>query len=325
MAALGSIAPVLGLFVLAPLVAEYLLGNIAIDALPLGLYFMTLYGGGAVLIRETARRTGRGWPAIGLLALAYGLIEEGLVTQSLFAPTYFGYALIAQAFIPWLGVGGWWTLYVLTLHAVWSICVPIALIEAFVPERAHSPWLGRAGLTVTLALFLAGAGLNAYTTYQQERFLASPRQFAGLALVLALVVSAAVARRTPREPSRRPAPSPRIVGLCSLLISSAFTIANWVVDGWIVVGTYLVLYALSIGMVGRWSRRAGWNGRHVLALAGGALLTYAWQGYPHEPILGSRGMVDTVGNTIFALGAGVLLAFAVRTQQRAAASTDTLA
>src|SRR5687768_8804677 len=109
------LAPVLGLFFLAPLVAEFLLGNISIDALYLMPYFLTLYGGGAVLVREIARRTGRGWPAIVLLALVYALIEEGFVTQSLFAPTYFGFDLIGNAHIAPLGIGGWWTIYVLSL------------------------------------------------------------------------------------------------------------------------------------------------------------------------------------------------------------------
>jgi hypothetical protein len=54
--------PAIALFFIAPWVGEYLNGNTSIreiGALPiLGL----LYGAGAVLIRELARRTGRGWP-----------------------------------------------------------------------------------------------------------------------------------------------------------------------------------------------------------------------------------------------------------------------
>jgi len=38
--------------------------------------------------------------------------------------------------------GAWWTLYVLTLHTVWNTSVAIALIEAFVPHRRTTPWLG---------------------------------------------------------------------------------------------------------------------------------------------------------------------------------------
>ena len=34
-----------------------------------------LYSSGAILIREVARRAGRGWPTMLVLSLAYGLIE----------------------------------------------------------------------------------------------------------------------------------------------------------------------------------------------------------------------------------------------------------
>jgi hypothetical protein len=71
------VGPVVGLFLLAPLVGEYLLGNVSIVeiwALPV---LALLYGSGAILIREVARRTGRGWPTMLVLGLAYGLIEAG--------------------------------------------------------------------------------------------------------------------------------------------------------------------------------------------------------------------------------------------------------
>ncbi|MER7505257.1 hypothetical protein AB0L05_17340 [Nonomuraea pusilla] len=38
------------------------------------------------MIREVARRKGLGWPAIVLMALAYGVLEEGVMTMSLFNP-----------------------------------------------------------------------------------------------------------------------------------------------------------------------------------------------------------------------------------------------
>lgn len=311
------LAPVLGLFVLSPLIAEYLLGNIAIDALLLGFYFLTLYGGGAVFVREVARRSGRGWPTIIVLALVYGLIEEGFVTQSLFAPTYFGFNLTGEAFIPGLGIGGWWTIYVLSLHTVWSICVPIAIVEAFVPDRARTPWLGNVGLAVTLILFLGGATLNAVTTYEQEHFIASPLQFAGLTVVILGLLVAAFARWPFRTRVAGAAPAPWVVGACSLVAWSVFIILDWVVEGWPIVIAYLACYAAIIMALVFWSRRSDWSSLHILAFAGGALLTYAWQGYPHEPIIGSKGFIDLVGNTVFAIGAIAVLAAAVLKLRRA--------
>jgi hypothetical protein len=54
-----------GLFVLSPLVAEFLLGNIAIDAWYALPIIAPLYGGGAVVVRETARRLRGGWHVRG--------------------------------------------------------------------------------------------------------------------------------------------------------------------------------------------------------------------------------------------------------------------
>src|SRR5206468_328027 len=78
--------------------------------------------------------------------------------QTLFNPNAYGHRLLDEAFIPALGIGAWWTLFVLAIHVVWSIAVPIALVESLVPaDRAQKPWLGIFGLLVTTALFALGA------------------------------------------------------------------------------------------------------------------------------------------------------------------------
>ena len=85
--------PVLGLFLFAPISAEYLLGYDNLIGRPVALLvglliFGPLYGVPAVLIREAARRTGRGWPTILLLSFAAGLVQAGLVDQGLFNASY---------------------------------------------------------------------------------------------------------------------------------------------------------------------------------------------------------------------------------------------
>ena len=42
---LRRVAPAIGLFFLSPFVGEFLLGNVAIDALPIGLVMAPMYGG----------------------------------------------------------------------------------------------------------------------------------------------------------------------------------------------------------------------------------------------------------------------------------------
>src|SRR5215468_9143423 len=82
------VGPAIALYFLAPLVAEFLLGDFPVTMLGLLLLLGPMYGGGAILIREVVRRTGRGWPSIVLLGLAYGIVEEAFTTESLFDPGY---------------------------------------------------------------------------------------------------------------------------------------------------------------------------------------------------------------------------------------------
>jgi hypothetical protein len=63
--------------------SEFLLGNLPITLLAGLVLLAPMYGGGALLIREITRRAGRGVPTMLLLGTAYGLLEEGIATQSL--------------------------------------------------------------------------------------------------------------------------------------------------------------------------------------------------------------------------------------------------
>src|SRR4051794_2527119 len=121
----SRIAPALVLFFLSPLIAEFLLGDLTLQQLPALVALAPFYGGGAILIRETLRRSGRGWPAFLLLALAYGLIEEGIADQSLFNPDFLHLRLLDYGWVPPLGTSLPWSLYVLGIHIGWSLAVPI--------------------------------------------------------------------------------------------------------------------------------------------------------------------------------------------------------
>jgi hypothetical protein len=317
------VRPAITLFLLAPLVAEFLLGDLPINLLPALLILAPMYGGGALLIREVVRRARRGWPTILVLALAYAVFEEAFTTQTLFNPNYLGLHLhlLEPAYIPGLGMGGWWTVFVLTLHTVWSISVSIALAEALVPDRTTAPWLGWPGLAVTSLLFALGAVASTLLTLRGDRFHASAAQFGGAALVCVILIG--IAFGLPRASSARTAgwvPSPWLVGAGALAAGSGFLLIpqRW---GWGAVGAYLALDLLVIVLVSLWSHRAGWDGRHRLALAGGAALAYAWHAFLQTPAVGNSGMVDRVGNAVFAIALVVLLGMAARrTSQTPAAA-----
>ena len=90
--------------------------------------------------------------------------------------------------------------------------------------------------------------------------------------------------------------------------------------GWIAVIVYLALDLVVILLVSLWSRRPGWDGRHRLALAGGAALTYAWHSFPQKPVVPVSATLDVIGNIVFSVGAILVIWSADAAQEPAARS-----
>ncbi|WP_412543016.1 hypothetical protein R8Z50_11180 [Longispora sp. K20-0274] len=314
---LRRLAPALGLFLLAPMVAEFLLGNLPITMLPALVALAPMYGGGALLIRELARRAGLGWAGILTLALAYGLVEEGLTTVSLFNPNYAGIRLLDYGHLSALGMGAPWTLLVLTLHTVWSIGVPIALVEAMTPGRRRTPWLGRTGLIVTAVLFLLGIVITTLINQNLWPYTPSVGQLAGvLVAVAALVVVAFRYGRARTVAATGTAPGLWLVGTVALALGCAFLWLPDTLPAWLHVLGQLGLFATAIA--GGWfcATRTGWAEPHRLALAGGAALAYAVHAFPERPTADVPLAVDLTGNAVFALALVLLLIVAARRVRR---------
>jgi len=308
------VAPAVGLFLLAPLVAEFLLGNLPITMLPGLVLLAPLYGGGALLVREIVRRTGRGVPTMLVLGVAYGLLEEGIGTQSLFNPNYAGVHLLVDGFVPALGIAGPWTVFVLTLHAVFSVTAPIVVVESLVPDRARTPWLGRVGVTVAAVLFVAGLAGTFALSLGMDPFLAPVTSLVVVVVLAALLV--ALALRLPRAVrTAGPVPPAWAVLVGGLVAGAAFMLAQGLSGNAAMVLTLLVEAALATVAI-RLSARDGWSDRHTLALGAAALLTYAWHAFPQGSIVPVSPTVDLVGNAVFAAGAVVLLIMAARRTAR---------
>lgn len=308
------VLPAIVLFFLAPLISEFLLGDLPLTLLPALIVLAPMYGGGALLIREITRRTGRGWPTIILLGLLYAVFEEAFTTQTLFNPDYLHLHahLLQPAYVAALGMGAWWTFYVLTLHTVWSISTSIALTEGLFPDRGADPWLSRTGLRTTFLLLMVGAFVMTKLTIKGDPFVASKMQFAGSGIVCVLIGIAAfrVPSRWKRDEAGK-VPSPWLAGIFGLAVSTAFMLVppGW---SWGAVGAYLGLYAVALAVILAWSRPANWDGRHTLALAAGTALTYAWHGFPQRCVVPVSQTVDLVGNIVFSLGAVFVIWMAAR-------------
>jgi uncharacterized protein YhhL (DUF1145 family) len=263
-----------------------------------------MYGSGALLIREFAVRTGGGWPAIVLLAAAYGFVEEGWIDQSLFNPDYQNLRLLDFGYVPALGTGLPWLLYVIAIHVVWSISTPIALTNGLFPARRHEPYLAWWGIALFGLLYLAAnAAIMAYST-NSSHFMATPGELAWTGAVVAMLIVAAwlVSRREAPPPERdAPAPLPLfLLGFApgALLMGlmyggrSAFDL-SWPMA----VALQVLLGAFAVaGLVTLGPRR--WSNRQHFALTAGLFAVYFLGGFLTSGAL--HGPMDLAGHAVIA-------------------------
>lgn len=116
------------------------------------LLLVLLYGCGALLIRELRVRWKLQW-SIVFLAVAYGIIEEGLLVKSFSNPGWIdlgglsGYGLL-------FGVQWPWTLSLIAYHATLSTLIPIAILDLLAPGSKDSPLTGRRGFFACVTGFI---------------------------------------------------------------------------------------------------------------------------------------------------------------------------
>lgn len=317
-------APVFALYFLSPLVAEFFSGT----TLPIVLLFLIVpfalfYGSGAMLIREVTRRTGRGWPTIIVLGLAFGVLEEGIVTQSLFNPDYLAenLHLLDPGYNRTLGIGALWTVFVLGGHMLWSIATPIAIVEESTRSRRTTPWLGRAGLLGAAVLFLVGCVISFAVTKAEDAdapFSASPAQIGiSAAVTVVLVVVAFLLPHGARPVLGGRAPSPWLVfgatmvaGVAWGLLAGASGLPWWPAS----VTIALVALAVLGVLVWRWSRLDGWGPWHRFAVAAGALATSGWHAFAME--YSKPPVIDIVSRVIYLVAAAWIVRLAARRIRR---------
>jgi hypothetical protein len=281
---MSQFAPVIVLFVLSPVVAEFLFGATPVSRLGSLVVVAPLYGGGVVLIRELARRRGFGWGRIALLGAAYGIVEEGLAIQSMFNPELFNAGILGGRA---LGVNWIWTEWTVGYHVVWGISIPILLAELLFHDRRDQPWLGRWGLVVAGLLYAFGAvALGMIFRHAVAPTFRAPLILnAAAVLVVGGLVALAFRWPTARAVARTPrpvrtVPSPLLVGLMTLVSGVAwFTLLNLPhalrTDRFVLVPFLLglLLVAGVIALLRSWSAAdRAWTDLHKLAMIIGALV-----------------------------------------------------
>lgn len=321
-----GVIPVLVLGAVAVVVPEIVFGATPLTEPGRILATLPIYAGGAILIRELARRRGAGWPQIAMLGVAYGIVEEGLALGSLFNPALFNAGEVgARAF----GVNWTWTQWTLGYHAVWSILIPILLTELVFPDRRSEPWLGKIGLVIAGAVYVLGAvflGLI-FRLVVAPDFEPPPLHLSVAAILVAgLFVVALAPRGVPGRSTLtvhgETVPSPWLVGLASasaafgwfglLVLPGPVKSTAWVMVPMIAAAALLVAVA---SRVWEWSAPGNrWTDLHRLALAAGPLPASVTYGLTRVTV-GNPGA--WLGEAIAAVAFGALLGvLARRTAQR---------
>ncbi|MEU1810890.1 hypothetical protein [Micromonospora aurantiaca (nom. illeg.)] len=323
------LVPASALLLLAPWTAECSWGGFTLTGMPfVVLVLAPMYGGAALLIRETARRLGLGWPGIALLAAAFGVVQAGLVDQSLFNPGFLDDTEFADTraaaeatLVPGLGFSARQAVDYVGNHVVLTVCAPIALAESYLGGRRARPWLGRPGLVAAALLWLGGSLLVFADDGGRKNFLASPVQLAvATGVALALIAAALLRHRHAGRTTDAPTPGPTSAGptfagrpqteagpprpLWPALVVAAAYVGSTIAPGWPGVVLALALAGIATALLTHWSRRPGWGQRHVLATGSAGLVVAAALAYTvptYAPASPAAALVGDVAISVIVL------------------------
>ena len=149
------------LIVFSPITAEFLSSSMTIPEIinPISFMFLvTLYGFGALIIREASLHTENRWGFIVFAGMAYGVIEEGLACKSFYNPEWPDLDVLAY-YGRYAGINTVWTLHLIIFHSIVSIAIPIAVTEMCFSEcrgrrLTSNRRLGFFGATFTLTVII---------------------------------------------------------------------------------------------------------------------------------------------------------------------------
>lgn len=263
------------LVVLSPVIAEVSLGNVPLRQFWIVLFFVPIYGAGTLFIREVVRRTGGGVVNLLVLGVAYGLVEEGLALQSLTSPHLYGAADWAPRL---LGLNTAYTEVNLVYHSVFSVTVPVLLVELMFAGQGERAYVRKGGLILTGVVAVLGTGLL--------RVLVPPSEDPGYQMPVAAIVAIALVtlavavtgmklRVRASTGPRPPAAIGLVTGLATVLFlgliwpfggakQPSFTHGSWALLPMAVAAAVVVT---AVVMLRRWS----WTPAHLLSACLGAV------------------------------------------------------
>lgn len=313
----GQFAQFIGLAMLSPVCAEYLAAYDSSTGDPVALitgmlFFVPLYGFPAVLIREISCRAKLGWLGVLSMAAAFGILEAGVIDQSLFSTSYRELetwdSMISKTMIAPLGFSFYPLLSFVGGHIIYSFCAPIAIIDALQPNRRDDPWLGIFGTIACALLYLASAALVLNDHLTTETSHASSTQIGCSLMVAVLLVAVPFVLVRNNRQSRSETCSKK-----SLLIILLGAIGGILLDAapsnWL--GSSIlaaVLFGILLFLV-----YSQWNLLYTTAIASGFLLSLSLLAFTYFPIFGNPTPLAKYGhNSVLLCFVGLLCYLALK-------------
>jgi hypothetical protein len=281
-------APGLTLMILAPLLAEILPGATRLSSIFVLPVEICVWGGGALFIRYAVRRWQLGWRNMLFLALALAVAEECLIQQTSLAPLVI--QIKGQVYARAGGVNYVYLLWALVYESVFVVFAPVYLAELIFQRRRDDLWLGKITMVVVAVFFALGSLLAWFSWTQIARpkvfhvpAYNPPLAFVAIAVtVIAALIFCALGpfRRSLALPAASLAPpAPWLVGsaagvwatLWYGLVLLAFGIAPQFPPA-IAVAVGILLPAVILLLLPRWTAHPQWSDAHQFAAIIGALL-----------------------------------------------------
>jgi hypothetical protein len=219
--------PAVVALLLAPVLGEWLsTASPPLNMLwpPAFVLLVSMYGGGALLCREIARRQGLGLLGLCVLAAAYAVFEEALVDQFWFHPRPADEGGLGHYSEVWhtnvlLAVN------LSVFHIAVSMVSTIVLVELLFPGHRQRPWVSGRGLAITACAFVVLPPL----TYSEHSLHPLPQLAAAGVLMAVLVLVAIRLRGRPSlwDSRARPRPARR----CVVPVAFVATSTNFLLMG----------------------------------------------------------------------------------------------
>jgi hypothetical protein len=278
-------APAVTLAVLAPVIAEVLMGATRLSFLFVLIPEIMVWGCGALMIREAVRRWRGGGASLVLLGLAPAVAEEWVIQQTSLAPFAWPGASVNYGRL-W-GVNWIWFLIMLGYECVWVVLVPVQVAELIFRKRRGERWLSNGGFAAVGAIFMVGSMLAWFLwthiarpkTYHVPLYQPPVGQILlGVLMIAALVLGAYALRGMgTAEKAERWMPPTWAVGLAAVLLAAPwFWLMSFVFGGrtswpfWVPIAIGIAWAAVAWAVIQRWAVAREWSDMHRWALVFGA-------------------------------------------------------